>query len=469
MAQQEGLNQKEEYFDIMLVGMTGQGKSTTAEKLLIANPHGNKCDCPPKTDSLEESLTKSISLENFSIWQVHTDDDIEEFTKYLTRLVRFGSLKDPHLMVNTVRSSSDMATKFCQVLSNDATNVRVLDVPGFNDSKAYDSDATATRESLYEASVGITSANIGITRNVIRIQADLGMCFRRVLYFLPCRGPLERSSALLKLELKQFEYVFGRPVFESMIAVATVPDHYSLKNEPDIEKFPQKWFEQCEKHFTEALRAVLGDEDVPKVPTIFISLSEPCESILEKVKGAKVSHDYLVLEFNPSTCASCGRRIGRWDGEGITCSTLQGPESSISYEESTCHPAFKRSLLSYVLGPKMMEKITRKWPSYKGECCVACEKQPGMLGCLKIGQKYKTWWGKEYTVDHTSTVTAPVEEPIREEPIREADQPGIPMEVLAPREDETADQGILPTPSNDHPELRANQFGGGAQSLEGKN
>ena len=39
MARQEGVEVlRKEYCDIMLVGVTGQGKSTMADKLLIANP-----------------------------------------------------------------------------------------------------------------------------------------------------------------------------------------------------------------------------------------------------------------------------------------------------------------------------------------------------------------------------------------------------------------------------------------------
>ena len=38
--QEEGISQTEDkgYYNIMMIGTTGQGKSTTADKLLIANP-----------------------------------------------------------------------------------------------------------------------------------------------------------------------------------------------------------------------------------------------------------------------------------------------------------------------------------------------------------------------------------------------------------------------------------------------
>ena len=39
MAQQQGI-EGVSYYDIMVIGKTGQGKSTTTDKLLIANPTG---------------------------------------------------------------------------------------------------------------------------------------------------------------------------------------------------------------------------------------------------------------------------------------------------------------------------------------------------------------------------------------------------------------------------------------------
>ena len=43
--QQEGTNSYSNHFDIMLIGRTGHGKSTTADKLLVANPTGKIYTC----------------------------------------------------------------------------------------------------------------------------------------------------------------------------------------------------------------------------------------------------------------------------------------------------------------------------------------------------------------------------------------------------------------------------------------
>lgn len=191
---------------------------------------------------------------------------------------------------------------------------------------------------------------------------------------------------------------------------------------------------------------------MPKVPIIFISLAESCESILGKVRGAEVSCDHLELRFNPSTCANCGVKIGNLDGERVTCSTLQDPEGSIPYEESTCHPAFKRSFLSYVFGRSFAKRISRRWPSYKEESCIECKQRPFQPGCLQIGQKYKAWWGRVYSVEHTSEVTEPVEEP----PPQADQSDGNPL----PQANQSG-AANLPAPLDVHQEVRADLLGGG--------
>ena len=75
-------------------------------------------------------------------------------------------------------------------------------------------------QSTKQASGNVAAYNFGIMRNIIRIQSALGMCFRRVVYFTPCRGPLERANSVLKQELQQLEYASGPSVFECMVAVA---------------------------------------------------------------------------------------------------------------------------------------------------------------------------------------------------------------------------------------------------------
>ena len=267
---------------------------------------------------------------------------------------------------------------------------------------------TSQPNRLYQAAINITTYNFGFMRNIIRIQLALGMRFRRVVYFLPCRGPLERENAVLEQQLQQLEYAFGHSVFECMVAVATIPRRYSLREE---ETMPQEEIKQCKRFFQTALGNVIGPSEAkPNIPIIFVSLAESCESILEKIQGAGVSLMAWSSHSTAALGANCGVKIGSLEGEAVICSTPQDPDGSIPYEESTCHPGFKHSLFSY-LGRQINDAIVHMWPSYKEEYCVGCNQRPGEPGCLQIGQKHRVLWGRTYSVEHTSEVTDPVEEP----------------------------------------------------------
>ena len=123
------------------------------------------------------------------------------------------------------------------------------------------------------------------------------------------------------------------------------------------------------------------------------------------------------------------------NGDKVTCSLPSDPESAIPYEESTCHPAFKRSFLRVVLGRRLSHAIAQRWPAYKEEYCIECDQRPFEPGCKRVRQEYKTWWGKKYVVDHTSEVSEPVSQP-------EPGQSHAPhqQDATPPRDDVRADQ-----------------------------
>ena len=108
-----------DYFDIMLVGMTGQGKSTMVDKLLIANP---------KVLPKHFVTTKDDQLEDMSMGK-KLDPSVPVHLECLE--------PNPHAEVNDMRDPEKTSTSSCQVFSNDATKVRILDVPGFEDEKAF--------------------------------------------------------------------------------------------------------------------------------------------------------------------------------------------------------------------------------------------------------------------------------------------------------------------------------------------
>ena len=59
------------------------------------------------------------------------EDEFERVTMRLKNLVIFQSLAKPHEGVNSLHKGSKKPTSRSQHISNKATKVRILDVPGF--------------------------------------------------------------------------------------------------------------------------------------------------------------------------------------------------------------------------------------------------------------------------------------------------------------------------------------------------
>lgn len=417
----------QDYYNIMLIGTTGKGKSTTADKLLIANPtqHAYEAGLPQREPVLNEE-DRQLKMDDITMWLLHASkvapdnamqgkvmeqDNLQIAQTRIKCLVYFRNKVDPHKEVNKARSTGMnifSSTKECEVLSNETSKVRIVDVPGFFDKASLVLQRHGPESSLQNLEVN----NLDIMRRIVRIQTTLGMKFHRILYFLPSRGPLERADAHLKLELEWMMHYFGKYIFQCLVLVATVPYYISEDEDyPEHKKFPEKAVEGSRILFKEALTEVFSsipDDPVPDPPLIFISMTDSCERILEKVKSAYNTDVSLNLEFNPTTCTHCGIKVGVVKGQKVTC---HFNTDTIPYEESTCHPKLvaKYSRANKVWGEfkhvMLFKWVKNPWPVFTDEVCAHCKGSPDTRGCMQVGSKCQLKIKKQIemiVVDHTN-------------------------------------------------------------------
>ena len=426
MYNSDSLNDEEdqhygEYFDVMIIGKTGLGKTTTADKLLLANPTG-KHYSQGQEETTNSSLLQSLSsiqkrkksanhlasIEDLSMWHISDEQgDIDMVEKRLKNLLFCRLTRSPHDEVNRLREDSTV-TKYCELLSNDTSKIRILDVPGFFGSEV------VPMQNVIKHAQAIVSDHLQLMRKILHIKAAYHFKFDRIVYFLPEHGVLRRNCQILQMELQTMETYFGRSIFECMVVVAT-HDRSAYNSFPlDAVLYSDKDFDKTAQHLQQAMRSVYGDMiDIPKPPIEFFSFRNTCEEILALVKNAKVIRNGVQLAFNSSTCARCNIKLKTVK---TSISQVEQKESSsdrptdvtlclhprlvseITYEETSCHPLMipKYSLLQRIVGgiahilvPARYIKDT--WPSFKNfeEVCTACGDNPGTLGCKRVNEVYR--------------------------------------------------------------------------------
>ena len=416
MAAQQGTHKYINYFDIMVIGKTGMGKSTTAEKILIANPLEKKYLGEPYQDPTHDDENGHIQYGDMFMWHLsNKPNEIERVTEKLKNLVFYRSLSHPHKEVNQYHEKGYESTEQCELFSNDTTKIRVLDVPGF-----YGSEASCS-SNIRERAMQTANNDLSIMRKILHIKIAKKFKFNRIMYFLPEKGALERDSQILQTEIGIMENYFGRSIFESMVVIATHSANAYKFFPKDRDLFPSEDIEKTRYFFHKAMIKVFGTEDVPTPPIVFISLFDTCEEVYSKIRDCKVSKEGVELRFNPSTCARCSIKIGTLkedeyveerDGDRIrTCTRDNDWSHAIPYEDSTCHPMMipKYTKLQKIVGG-IAHLITfkifwGKWPSFKSldEMCIKCGECPKTRGCVKVNTTYTNGSG-EIKVDHTSTV-----------------------------------------------------------------
>ena len=404
-----------DYYDIMLIGRTGMGKSTTSDKLVIANLKNLDYRGEPHSD--EAIREGKIVMSDLSIWLTSNGESGHDGTaQRLKNLVMFRGLEDPHQQVNEFYRTSSEQTTNSQLISNETTGVRILDVPGFfgQDCDRH-ADVAINR---------VTARGLSIMREVLRIQATMRMNFKRILYFIPERGPLERCHEILRIELEHMVHYFGKSIFDCMVLIATVnPDVYQYL-QPGVTPFSNDAEMKTRQKFNEALRYVLPEgEQLPdlKPPIVFISMNDSCEDIYAKIQSAPVIFPEIRLAFDQATCARCGIKA-KFLGEGdkevkVACYAGDDPSKCIPYDETLCHPMIisKYWTITKVLGGIAHvitgKKFLGKWPDFHNaddEICVHCAQVPGTRGCLPVCTKYELKGG-QLPVDHKCDIREPIE------------------------------------------------------------
>lgn len=407
------------YYDILLVGKTGSGKSTTANKLLGVDP---------ATNSL-----------------VGRAENVCDVIKYWGRAV------DENIRYFMAGEGTDSITKKCTVLSNETSMNRILDTPGFAD--------TSTTQRY-----GVLRSNLQIFRWILRAQRAHDLNFSRILYFLPNRGPLERADGALQEEVKVMYDYFGRDIFDIMVLIAT--NH--KKDKYQRNGFDEDDIAQAKKTFKRAFETITGERLAACPPVVYLSLKE--EDVESKIVSAEViaeeklpfSPEYPKvrthgrdgedppIELDPALtqenirtfvrrnrgkkihfqdrCTRCAVKIIQEvlpSGEEVMLQVIFENGDVEEYDNSYCHPVFipKYSRLVKVLGGfahiitigsvwavgKALGKKT--WPGFTNsdEVCPACGNSPGSLGCSPVGQPADVD-GIQIETNHSKTLDRIVED-----------------------------------------------------------
>ena len=406
------------YCDFMMLGRTGQGKSTVGNKLLGIDPE----TCKPYKEE--------------------------------TKIEQWGYDGDEQYFFET-GDGKESVTKKCKVLSNGT--VRVMDTRGFADTEM-------TKK------YGVVQGNLQSFRWILQAQRANDMRFSRVIYFFPQRGPPpERADGTLQEEIKVMHGYFGQKIFDIMVIVVTnnKRSNYQQLGYCDEDKI------EIQKLFKSAFEKIVADEQKEKKadsipehkcpPVVYIPFNEDHKEVFKLINGAEVISAEEYFAFSPEypkdpkfrgeqndpqvsikyetpheekirafrqnrgkrftfedRCTRCAIKLiheRQESGEELPIAVIYPNGDQDVYDDSYCHPRFIPKFTKPVrigggiihvitLGifKKIYEYITkRKWPVFTSseEVCIKCEKPPGSETCHAVNQWFEIAKGQAIKVDHS--------------------------------------------------------------------
>ena len=373
------------YYDIVIIGRTGLGKSTLGNKLL----------------------------------QVHDTSYITN-REFSTSYVRGKGISEPNIKFDGFPTSEDKdvekdlaVTKECQLVANESTSfeaIRVLDTPGFHTKKS--------GMTMYQA-------NLQKFRWIVREQVDpdKNLAVKRLLYFLPDRSTDWKSDGIVQEELELMHYFFGTAVFSHMVAIAT----QAMNSKYQQFEFTPADEEIVRVKFHKAVKAVTGGKISEGPPVIYIGYKDSSDVALNKIKQARVigKEEYFKPEFRKNVCSRCSGEVQyatSSSGRAIPIGFVRDPAQGIEeYEESKCHPYFIRKYSKEekrkggakhvaTMGIKyLVDRYYHResWPFFfnSDEICsiASCKGPPGSIGCCQIGEEVDVEeFETKVTVYHTN-------------------------------------------------------------------